>query len=112
IRLRISKLRIRVRLQLRRLLWPSLATRRTTPLAALVLIALPHNFKITAAEWETFLDDLQQTLDKFAVPDPEQAAIKAESQGTRADLGVKGGALAPWPTCSMLSADKKISRTG
>ena len=27
---------------------------------------------ITAAEWEAFLDDLQQTLDKFAVPEAEQ----------------------------------------
>jgi hypothetical protein len=27
---------------------------------------------ITAAEWEAFLDDLQQTLDKFAVPQAEQ----------------------------------------
>jgi hypothetical protein len=27
----------------------------------------------TAAEWEALLDDLQQTLDKFAVPQAEQA---------------------------------------
>ena len=27
-----------------------------------------QNLMITAAEWEAFLDDLQQTLDKFAVP--------------------------------------------
>ena len=32
---------------------------------------------ITAAEWEAFLDDLQQTFDKFAVPQTEQAEIKA-----------------------------------
>src|ERR1700727_2626245 len=32
---------------------------------------------ITAAEWDAFLDDLQQTLDKFAVPQAEQAEIKA-----------------------------------
>jgi hypothetical protein len=30
---------------------------------------------ITAAEWEAFLDDLQQTLDKFAVPEAEQAEV-------------------------------------
>jgi hemoglobin len=41
---------------------------------------------ITAAEWEAFLDDLQQTLDKFAVPQTEQAEIKAI--GTRADIVV------------------------
>jgi len=27
---------------------------------------------ITAAEWESFLDDLQQTLDRFAVPRPSR----------------------------------------
>ena len=31
---------------------------------------------ITAAEWEVFLDDFQQTLDKFVVPQAEQAEIK------------------------------------
>jgi hemoglobin len=43
---------------------------------------------ITAAEWEAFLDDLQQTLDKFAVPHPEQAEIKAIVDSTRADIVV------------------------
>ena len=43
---------------------------------------------ITAAEWEAFLDDLQQTLDKFAVPQPEQAEIKAIIDSTRADIVV------------------------
>jgi hypothetical protein len=27
---------------------------------------------ITEEEWLTFMDDLQQTLDKFGVPQPEQ----------------------------------------
>ena len=43
---------------------------------------------ITAAEWEAFLDDLQQTLDKFAVPQTEQAEIKAIVDSTRADIVV------------------------
>jgi hemoglobin len=43
---------------------------------------------ITAAEWEAFLDDLQQTLHKFAVPQPEQAEIKAIIDSTRADIVV------------------------
>ena len=43
---------------------------------------------ITAAEWESFLDDLQQTLDKFAVPQAEQAEIKAIIDSTRADIVV------------------------
>ena len=43
---------------------------------------------ITAAEWDAFLDDLQQTLDKFAVPKAEQAEIKAIVASTRADIVV------------------------
>jgi hemoglobin len=45
-----------------------------------------QNLMITAAEWEAFLDDLQQTLDKFAVPEVEQAEIKAIVASTRADI--------------------------
>jgi hemoglobin len=41
---------------------------------------------ITAAEWEALLDDLQQTLDKFGVPQAEQAEIKAIVESTRADI--------------------------
>ena len=47
-----------------------------------------QNLMITAAEWEAFLDDLQQTLDKFAVPQAEQAEIQAIVAGTRADIVV------------------------
>ena len=47
-----------------------------------------QHLMITAAEWEAFLDDLQQTLDKFAVPPAEQAEIKAIVAGTRADIVV------------------------
>jgi len=43
---------------------------------------------ITAAEWEAFLDDLRQTLDKFAVPEAEQTEIKAIVDSTRADIVV------------------------
>jgi hypothetical protein len=41
---------------------------------------------ITAPEWEAFLDDLQQTLDKFGVPQPEQMEIKAIVASTRVDI--------------------------
>ena len=47
-----------------------------------------QHLMITAAEWEAFLDDLQQTLDKFAVPPPEQAEIKVIVASTRADIVV------------------------
>ena len=50
--------------------------------------------KITAAEWEAFTDDLQQTLDKFGVPAQEQAELKAIVESTRADIVVKPGATA------------------
>ena len=44
------------------------------------------HLKITSAEWEAFLDDFQQTLDKFAVPAEEQAELKAIVDSTRADI--------------------------
>ena len=47
-----------------------------------------QHLMITAAEWEAFLDDLQQTLDKFAVPEAEQAEIKAIIDSTRTDIVV------------------------
>jgi hemoglobin len=43
---------------------------------------------ITAGEWEAFLDDLQQTLDKFAVPEAEQTEIKALIDSTRSAIVV------------------------
>ena len=47
-----------------------------------------QHLMITAAEWEAFLDDLQQTLDKFAVPEAERAEIKAIIDSTRTDIVV------------------------
>jgi hemoglobin len=44
------------------------------------------HLKITSMEWEAFLDDFQQTLDKFAVPTAEQAELKAIVNSTRADI--------------------------
>ena len=43
---------------------------------------------ITAAEWEAFLDDFQQTLDKFGVSQAEQAELKAIVDSTREDIVV------------------------
>jgi hemoglobin len=50
------------------------------------------NLKITGSEWDAFVDDLQQTLDKFAVPAEEQAELKAIVNSTRPDI-VAGSAL-------------------
>ena len=44
------------------------------------------HLKITSKEWEAFLDDFQQTLDKFAVPTAEQAELNAIVNSTRADI--------------------------
>jgi hemoglobin len=47
-----------------------------------------QDLRITAGEWEAFMDDLQQTLDKFSVPQAEQAELKAIVASTRADIVV------------------------
>jgi hemoglobin len=44
------------------------------------------HLKITGNEWEAFLDDFQQTLDKFAVPATEQVELKAIINSTRGDI--------------------------
>ena len=44
--------------------------------------------RITAGEWQAFLDDLQQSLDRFRVPQAEQAELKAIVDSTRADIVV------------------------
>jgi hemoglobin len=46
------------------------------------------HLKITRKEWEAFLDDFQQTLDKFVIPTAEQAELKAIVNSTRADIVV------------------------
>ena len=46
------------------------------------------DLKITSKEWEAFLDDFQQTLDKFAVPTEEQAELKTIVNSTRSDIVV------------------------
>jgi hypothetical protein len=35
--------------------------------------------KITGLEWEAFMDDFQQTLDKFGVPAQKQAELRQSS---------------------------------
>jgi hemoglobin len=52
------------------------------------------HLKITGQEWEAFLDDFQQTLNKFAVPADEQAELKAIVNSTRSDIVVPAGATA------------------
>lgn len=41
---------------------------------------------ITPVEWDAFLDDFQQTLNRFGVPQPEQKELFAIVESTRADI--------------------------
>ncbi len=46
------------------------------------------HLKITSREWEAFLDDFKQALDKFAVPAREQVELIAIVNSTRSDIVV------------------------
>jgi hemoglobin len=45
-----------------------------------------RHLNITPQEWEAFMDDFQQTLDKFKVPAAEQAELQAIVQSTYGDI--------------------------
>ncbi len=47
-----------------------------------------RHLMITAEEWLAFMDDVQQALDKFGVPQPEQDELKAIVESTRAAIVV------------------------
>jgi hemoglobin len=47
-----------------------------------------QELRITAGEWEAFMDDFRQSLDKFSVPPTEQAELQAIVDSTRADIVV------------------------
>lgn len=51
------------------------------------------DLSITRDEWSAFMDDLQQSLDKFAVPPEEQAELKAIVNSTRAEIVVGDAAV-------------------
>jgi hypothetical protein len=48
----------------------------------------------TIEEWEAFLDDFRQTLDKFKVPAEEQAELNAIVNSTRSDIVVDAAVAA------------------
>ena len=49
-----------------------------------------RHLMITDEEWKAFMDDFQQTLDKFEVPQPEQEELKAIVESTKeAIVGVE-----------------------
>jgi hemoglobin len=45
-----------------------------------------QHLNITPKEWEAFMGDLQQTLDKFSVPAGEQEELKAIVNSTYGDI--------------------------
>jgi hemoglobin len=45
-----------------------------------------QDLNITPKEWDAFMDDFQQTLDKFGVPAQEQEELKAIVNSTYADI--------------------------
>jgi hemoglobin len=48
-----------------------------------------RHLMITDQEWQAFMDDFQQTLDKFVVPQPEQEELKAIVEGTKESIVVR-----------------------
>jgi hemoglobin len=44
------------------------------------------DLEITEQEWQAFLDDFKQTLDKFGVPETEQAELFAIVDSTKNDI--------------------------
>jgi hemoglobin len=48
-----------------------------------------RHLMITDEEWKAFMDDFQQTLDKFEVPQPEQDELKAIVQSTKESIVVE-----------------------
>jgi hemoglobin len=45
-----------------------------------------EHLKITESEWQAFLDDFRQTLDKFQVPATERAELFAIVESTKSDI--------------------------
>ena len=48
-----------------------------------------RHLMINDIEWEAFMDDFQQTLDKFTVPQPEQDELKAIVESTKESIVVR-----------------------
>jgi hemoglobin len=61
-----------------------------------------RHLMITDEEWQAFMDDLQQTFDRFEVPQPEQEELKAIVESTKEAIVVApfqegAAATAPGP---------------
>jgi hemoglobin len=47
------------------------------------------HLKITPGEWDAFLDDLNQTFDKFGVPEKERAELTVIVNSTKPDIVIQ-----------------------
>jgi hemoglobin len=45
-----------------------------------------RDLRITAEEWDAFMDDLDQTLTRFDVPEPERGEVVAIVESTKPDI--------------------------
>jgi len=52
------------------------------------MLSSHRHLRITPGEWDAFMDDVAQTLDKFAVPPTERAEVVAIVESTRVDIVV------------------------
>jgi hemoglobin len=48
-----------------------------------------RHLMITDQEWDAFMDDLQQTFDRFDVPEQERAEVKAIVESTKESIVVR-----------------------
>jgi hemoglobin len=48
-----------------------------------------RHLMITEQEWKAFMDDFQQTLDRFEVPQQEQEELKAIVESTKESIVVR-----------------------
>lgn len=48
-----------------------------------------RHLMITEEEWQAFIEDFQQTLDKFDVPGTEQQELKAIVESTKESIVVR-----------------------
>jgi hemoglobin len=53
-----------------------------------------RELRITADEWAAFMDDLDQTLTRFAVPEPERGEVVAIVESTKSDIVMASHATA------------------
>jgi hemoglobin len=65
-----------------------LGRRRSAEIHRQDMLSSHRHLRITPGEWDAFMDDVAQTLDKFAVPPTERAQVVAIVGSTRADIVV------------------------